>query len=80
MLKVARFLVYYHTQTTRLKGLRFRLVSAQHMVSSLLGLIDWWINQKQPYSIDQMATIYERLIIQATWHALGKDNPMSLPW
>jgi len=55
-------------------------IAAQHMVSSLLGLIDWWINQKQPYSIDQMATIYERLIIQATWHALGKDNPMSLPW
>jgi hypothetical protein len=55
-------------------------VAAQHMVSSLLGLIDWWLSQDQPYSIDEMALIYERLIIQATWHALDEDNPMHLPW
>lgn len=55
-------------------------VAAQHMVSSLLGLIDWWLSQDQPYSIDDMALIYERLIIQATWLALDEDSPMQLSW
>lgn len=54
-------------------------IAAQHMVSSLLGLIDWWLTEEQPYPVDQMAFIYERLIIQATWHALGEDNTMVHP-
>ena len=49
-------------------------VAAQHMVSSLLGIIDWWLSHDQPYSIEQMALIYERLIIQATWHALESEG------
>jgi AcrR family transcriptional regulator len=49
-------------------------VAAQHMVSSLLGIIDWWLSQEQPYSSEQMALIYERLIIQATWHALNPEG------
>ena len=48
--------------------------AAQHMVSSLLGLIDWWLHQKQPYSIEKMAMIYEQLIIKATWQALGVEE------
>jgi AcrR family transcriptional regulator len=53
-------------------------VAAQHMVSSMLGLIDWWLAQGQPYSIDRMALIYDQLIMQATWYALGEGNPMHL--
>jgi hypothetical protein len=44
------------------------------MVSSLLGLIDWWLSKDQPYSIDRMALIYECLIIRATWHAFEEDS------
>ncbi len=55
-------------------------IAAQHMVSSLLGLVDWWLVNDIPYSIDRMAMVYERLIIQATWHAMNSDNPMQLPW
>ena len=55
-------------------------IAAQHMVSSLMGLIDWWLANDTPYSIERMAMIYERLIIQATWHAINSDNPMNLPW
>jgi AcrR family transcriptional regulator len=45
-------------------------VAAQHMVSSLLGLIDWWLAEDIPYPIERMAMIYDRLIIQATWDVL----------
>jgi AcrR family transcriptional regulator len=50
-------------------------VAAQHMVSSLLGLIDWWLSEKQPYSINRMGVIYDQLIIGATWYALGVKDP-----
>jgi AcrR family transcriptional regulator len=49
-------------------------IAAQHMVSSLLGLIDWWLAEDAPYSLERMAMIYDRLIIQATWHALRQEN------
>jgi AcrR family transcriptional regulator len=46
-------------------------VAAQHMVSSLMGLIDWWLAEEQPYSVEQMALIYQRLVVEGTWNALG---------
>lgn len=46
-------------------------IAAQHMVASTLGLIDWWLENQAPYSVERMAMIYDRLIIQATWHALS---------
>jgi AcrR family transcriptional regulator len=55
-------------------------IAAQHMVSSLIGLIDWWLTNDLSYPIERMAAIYERLIIQATWQALDADNIMVLPW
>lgn len=50
-------------------------VAAQHMVSSLLGLIDWWLSEEEPYSIERMALIYEQLIVKGTWYALGLGDP-----
>lgn len=47
--------------------------AAQHMVSSTLGLMDWWLMHKKPYSIDKMALIYEKLVIKSTWSALGAN-------
>jgi len=45
-------------------------IAAQHMVSSILGLIDWWLGNNQPYTIAQMAKFYDRLVIQGTWHVM----------
>jgi AcrR family transcriptional regulator len=55
-------------------------VAANHMVASLLGLIDWWLFNDLPYPVEQMAMIYRRLIVEATWHALKDENEMRLPW
>lgn len=55
-------------------------IAAQHMVSSLLGLIDWWLDNDIPYPVERMAMIYERLIVQASWHAMDSQNQMVLPW
>jgi AcrR family transcriptional regulator len=49
-------------------------IAAQHMASSLLGLIYWWITNEMSYSVETMAMVYERLVIQATWHALMTDD------
>lgn len=45
-------------------------IAAQHIVSSVLGLIDWWLRQRQPYTVDQMAAFYARLVIEGTWFVL----------
>jgi hypothetical protein len=54
--------------------------AAQHMVSSLIGLIDWWLAKDLFFPIERMAMIYERLIIQGTWHAMDAENSLKLPW
>ena len=41
-------------------------VAANHIATSLLGLIEWWLEHDMPYSVEQMANIYERLILKAT--------------
>ena len=48
-----------------------------HMVTSLLGLIEWWLARGLEPDVDQMAEIYDRLIIQATWQALLNGPPLS---
>jgi len=55
-------------------------IAANHMVSSIMGLIDWWITNAMPYSKERMAVVYERLVIRATWHALNPDHALRLPW
>lgn len=46
-------------------------VVAYHVAHSLLGLIEWWLENDQPYSLERMAQIYQRLIIRATLNALS---------
>jgi AcrR family transcriptional regulator len=36
-------------------------VLCQHMASSLLGLIIWWLEQSPPYTAEQMAKMYHTL-------------------
>jgi hypothetical protein len=55
-------------------------LAANHMVASLVGMIEWWLEKYQPLPVEEMARIYERLIIQATWYALPARNRLVLPW
>ena len=50
-------------------------LAVAHMVTSLLGLIEWWLARGLEPDVDQMAEIYDRLIIQATWQALLNGPP-----
>jgi AcrR family transcriptional regulator len=55
-------------------------LAANHMVAAIIGLIEWWLERELPLPVEEMARIYERLIIQATWIALPARNKLSLPW
>jgi AcrR family transcriptional regulator len=55
-------------------------VAANHMVAALIGLIEWWLEKEMPLPVEEMARIYERLVIQATWYALPASNELSLSW
>jgi AcrR family transcriptional regulator len=55
-------------------------VAANHMTAALIGLIEWWLEDEMRLPVEEMARIYERLIIQATWQALVASNRLSLPW
>lgn len=48
-------------------------IAAQHMASSVLGLMDWWLFNRQPYTVDQMAEFYARLVIEGTWQVLRRS-------
>jgi AcrR family transcriptional regulator len=39
-------------------------ISTILVVSSTVELLSWWLQQKKPLSIDEVASIYERIIIQ----------------
>jgi AcrR family transcriptional regulator len=41
-------------------------VAAHHIAASLLALIEWWLENDMPYSLERMAQIYSKLIISAT--------------
>jgi hypothetical protein len=47
-----------------------RQIAAHHIATSLLSLIEWWLEHERPYPVEQMGQMYDRLIIQATLNAL----------
>jgi AcrR family transcriptional regulator len=55
-------------------------VAANHMVVSLVGLIEWWLDNHMSLPVEKMARIYDRLVIRATWYALQAGNRLPLPW
>jgi AcrR family transcriptional regulator len=55
-------------------------IAALHMVSSLMGMVEWWLEHKLDPPAERMAAVYERLIIRATWQALTPDIRLALPW
>jgi AcrR family transcriptional regulator len=48
-------------------------ISTILVVSSTVELVSWWLQQKKPSSIEEVATIYERIIIQP--HVRGDRIP-----
>jgi hypothetical protein len=55
-------------------------LAANHMVSGLIGMIEWWLEKQMSLPVEEMARIYERLIVRATWYALLSRNRLALPW
>lgn len=50
-----------------------------HIAASALELVAWWLENDMPYPPEEMALIYDRLIIQATWHVIPRGNEAGLP-
>jgi AcrR family transcriptional regulator len=50
-------------------------IVANHMAAALLALMEWWLNNRQPYSPQRMAEIYDQLIIRTSYGALGIEVP-----
>ncbi len=42
------------------------VVAANHIAASLLALIEYWLDEGMPYSVEQMGKIYGKLINGAT--------------
>jgi AcrR family transcriptional regulator len=49
-------------------------VAANYLVVAIFGLIDWWLKHDMPYSIDRMASIYSRLVIQGFANVLAVNT------
>jgi AcrR family transcriptional regulator len=54
-------------------------VVVNHFLSSLFSIIKWWLDHDKPYAIDQMAYIYDRLIVRATFYAVTSPASDDLP-
>lgn len=50
-------------------------IATMHFASSILNLISWWLDRTYPYSTDQMAQIYEQLMLEPTLKAVHA-NPV----
>jgi AcrR family transcriptional regulator len=54
-------------------------LAAHHMVAGLIGLVEWWLEEDMALPVEEMARIYKRLIVQATWYALPAGNELPMP-
>jgi AcrR family transcriptional regulator len=50
-------------------------IVANHLAASLLALMEWWLTNRQPYSPQRMAEIYDQLIIRPSHSLLGIEVP-----
>jgi AcrR family transcriptional regulator len=72
-----------HMQQHALKSeeLAFPLdLAAHHIVASMIGLIEWWLEKNMLVPTEEMARVYERLVIQTTWYALRIDQSLPMDW
>jgi AcrR family transcriptional regulator len=49
-------------------------VAANHIVSSTVSLIRWWLENDTPHSPDKAGRIFTDLIIQPTWQVMVADD------
>jgi hypothetical protein len=47
-------------------------ISTHYVVSALLALLTWWLDNHLPYTAEQMAQMFERLTSPAVAAALGE--------
>jgi len=46
-------------------------IITHYVVSALLALLTWWLDNNAPYTAEQMAQMFERLTTPAVTAALG---------
>jgi AcrR family transcriptional regulator len=49
-------------------------IAANHLVTSTISLIQWWVEHEMPYSPEQMGLIYQELIARPTFNATFDDT------
>ena len=54
-------------------------IALNHIAAAALELVAWWLEHDMRYSLEEMAIIYSRLIIHATWHIIPRGNTVKLP-
>jgi AcrR family transcriptional regulator len=42
-------------------------IFAFHMASSLLSVMQWWLENEMPYPPERMAEIYHQLVVESAW-------------
>lgn len=54
------------------------IVSANHLVNSFIKMFHWWLTEGQVYSVEQMATMANELILKVTETAALDEREVSL--
>lgn len=47
------------------------VIVGEHIIASILAIIEWWLANNQPYPIDKMAFFYQRLVIASSRAAMN---------
>lgn len=55
-------------------------VAANHIATSILALIEWWLEHDMDYPVERMAQIYYRLILSATLGAVAEAEHEGISW
>ncbi|HEX3052038.1 MAG TPA: TetR/AcrR family transcriptional regulator [Aggregatilineaceae bacterium] len=50
-------------------------IAGNYIGSSLLGLVEWWLEKDMPYTAEYMAQLFFDLCITSIMRALGKEQP-----
>lgn len=45
-------------------------IFASHMASSLLSMLQWWLENDMPYPPERMAEIYSQLVVESAWSVM----------
>ncbi len=49
-------------------------IAVHHMMTAVVGLIEWWLEHDLQPDAAEMGRIYERLVVEATWQALNQPG------